>query len=120
MTWQGGEAEVGLPRLLDRLLRAHPWRPGARPGCVRPGASFFTGLRVGITAARTLGWLHGLPIHAVDSLQALALQAGDGCWWVLMPLKRDTTYHGHYGVSGGRLEVLEPTTAWPWMPRRRQ
>jgi tRNA A37 threonylcarbamoyladenosine modification protein TsaB len=58
-----------------------------------------------------LAWLEQLPVFAVDSLAARAAEAGDGLWWVLMPLKRDTTFHGLFRVTKGLVETLQVTTA---------
>jgi tRNA threonylcarbamoyl adenosine modification protein YeaZ len=80
---------------------------------VAAGPGSFTGLRIGITAARTIAWLDGLPVAGVDSLAARAAEAGDGLWWVLLPLKRDTTFHGLFRVSGGAVETLAATMAAP-------
>lgn len=102
----GGEAERGLVTLLDDLLRAHG-RPTALAVAAGPGS--FTGLRIGVVAARTLAWVDDLPVHAVDSLAARAAEAGDGLWWVLVPLKRDTTFHGLFRVVGGQVETLAAT-----------
>ena len=104
----GGESERGLVALLDDLIRAHG-KPTALAIAAGPGS--FTGLRIGISALRTLGWLEGLPIHPVDSLAARAAEAGDGLWWVLLPLKKDTTFHGLFAVSGGVVETIQATRA---------
>lgn len=104
----GGEAEKGLVRLLDGLIRTHG-KPTALAVAAGPGS--FTGLRIGITAARTLAWAEGIPVHGVDSLAALASERGDGLWWVLLPLKKDTTFHGLFRVAGGRVETLSETVA---------
>lgn len=104
----GGEAERGLVSLLDGLIRTHG-RPTAIAVAAGPGS--FTGLRIGVVAARTLAWMEQVPVHAVDSLAARAAQAGDGLWWVLAPLKRDTTFHGLFRVAAGVVETLQATTA---------
>ncbi len=104
----GGETEAGLVSLLDRLIRTHGI-PSAIALAAGPGS--FTGLRIGVSAARTLAWIEGLPVHSVDSLAARAAEAGDGLWWVLVPLKRDTTFHGLFRVSAGRVETVQATTA---------
>ncbi len=103
-----GHAEADLVPLIDRLMRAHA-PVSALALAAGPGS--FTGLRVAALAARTIAWIDRLPVHAVDSLAACAAQQGDGCWLVLLPLKRDTTFHGLFRVSGGLVTVLSPTTA---------
>lgn len=104
----GGETEAGLVSLLDRLIRTHG-KPSAIAIAAGPGS--FTGLRIGAVAARTLAWIEGLPVHCVDSLAARAAEAGDGLWWVLVPLKRDTTFHGLFRVSAGQVETIQATVA---------
>ena len=39
------------------------------------GPGSFTGLRVGLTCAKTLAWLHEIPLLAVDTLRVVAQQA---------------------------------------------
>lgn len=104
----GGEAEKGLVPMLDQLIRTHG-TPTALAVALGPGS--FTGLRIGITAARTLAWVESLPVHGVDALAALAAESGDGLWWVLLPLKKDTTFHGLFRVTEGRVTTLSASTA---------
>ena len=105
----GGEAEHDAAALLDALIRAHG-RPRALAVAVGPGS--FTGLRVAVVAVRTCAWVDELPVHAVDALTARAVAAGSGLWWVLQPLKRDTTHHALVRVGGdGAPEILDATTA---------
>ena len=104
----GGEAERGLVSLLDGLIRQHGPVDSL---AIAAGPGSFTGLRIGVVAARTLAWMEQLPVHAVDSLAARAAQAGNGLWWVLMPLKRDTTFHGLFRVDGGLIETVQVTVA---------
>jgi tRNA threonylcarbamoyl adenosine modification protein YeaZ len=104
----GGEAEKSLVPLLDGLIRAHGL-PSALALAAGPGS--FTGLRIGAVAARTLAWLEKIPVHAVDTLAARAAEAGDGLWWVLLPLKRDTTFHGLFEVVNGQVNTLQVTQA---------
>lgn len=103
-----GQAEAHLVPLLDRLLRAYAPVDAL---AVAAGPGSFTGLRVAALAARTLAWLDRLPVHPVDSLAACAAVRGDGLWWVLLPLKRDTTFHALFEVRGGRVGTLQATAA---------
>ncbi len=101
-----GQAEADLvPLLSDMLTR---WAP-VTALALAAGPGSFTGLRVAALAARTLAWVERLPVHQVDSLAACAAQQGDGVWWVLLPLKRDTTFHGLFRVSADRVETIVPT-----------
>ncbi len=104
----GDEAERGLVALLDSLIREHG-KPTAIAVAHGPGS--FTGLRIGITAARTLAWIEQVPVHAVDALAALAMERGDGLWWVLLPLKKDTTFHGLFQVVDGQLTTMAESVA---------
>jgi tRNA threonylcarbamoyladenosine biosynthesis protein TsaB len=104
----GAEAEKSLVPLLDGLVRAHGV-PAALALATGPGS--FTGLRIGAVTARTLAWLEKIPVHCVDTLCARAAEAGDGLWWVLLPLKRDTTFHGLFEVINGQVITMEKTQA---------
>lgn len=115
------EAEGSFVPELMRLLRSHG-RPDALAVAQGPGS--FTGLRIGCIAARTIAWMHDLPVIGVDTLAAIAAGAGPGLWWVLMPLKRDTTFASLVEIAAdGQLEILEHSAAHAdashpqWHPR---
>ena len=102
----GVPSERGLVPLIDSLIRTHGVPRELAVAC---GPGSFTGLRVGVVCARTLAWVEGLRVRAVDSLEAMARARGDGLWWVLLPLKRDTTFHALFRIGGGRCETLRAT-----------
>ena len=79
-------------------------RPSRLAWAAGPGS--FTGLRISAVCMRTLAWTDDLPLCSVPSLAALACQQGDGCWWTLLPLKKDTTFHAAYEVKNGIWEEL--------------
>ncbi len=103
-----GHAEAHLVPLIDRLMRIHA-PITALAVAVGPGS--FSGLRIATVAARTIAWTDDLPVHPVDSLAACAIRQGDGLWLVLLPLKRDTTFHGLFRVACGLVTTLSGTTA---------
>jgi tRNA threonylcarbamoyl adenosine modification protein YeaZ len=99
----GQELVPGLQQCLQRY-----GRPRALAVAVGPGS--FTGLRVAVIAMRTLAWLEDLPLHAVDSTAARAVQEGPGCWWVWQSLKRDTTFHACHRVDNDHLQTILPVS----------
>jgi len=60
---------------IDQLLKAADLRkPDFVAVGIGPGS--YTGLRIGVTVARTLGWTWECPLLAIPSLTALAVEAG--------------------------------------------
>lgn len=79
------------------------------------GPGSFTGLRVGMTVAKTMAYGLGLPIAGVGTLAALALAAGvDGGVTVVLPAGPSDRYVARYRVGrGGVTEVKAPRIAPP-------
>ena len=74
---------------------------------VGPGP--FTGLRVGIVTARTLGFVLDIPVYGVCSLDAIALEvvgtdATPGSFLVATDARRKEVYLASYDADGRRLE----------------
>ncbi len=74
---------------------------------VGPGP--FTGLRVGLVTARTLGLALGVPVHGVCTLDVLAAQAVDegavdGPFLVATDARRKEVYWASYDAAGARLD----------------
>ncbi|WP_224280177.1 tRNA (adenosine(37)-N6)-threonylcarbamoyltransferase complex dimerization subunit type 1 TsaB [Nocardioides lacusdianchii] len=74
---------------------------------VGPGP--FTGLRVGVVTARTLGFVLDIPVYGVCSLDAIALEvvgtgAAAGSFLVATDARRKEVYLASYDVDGRRLE----------------
>jgi len=74
---------------------------------VGPGP--FTGLRVGLVTARTLGFVLDIPVYGVCSLDVLALEAVDtgtvtSEFVVATDARRREVYLASYDVDGARLE----------------
>ena len=81
---------------------------------VGPGP--FTGLRVGLVTARTLGFVLGIPVHGVCSLDVLAAEAlGTGAvtstFLVTTDARRKEVYWATYDATGARL--TEPAVDRP-------
>lgn len=74
---------------------------------VGPGP--FTGLRVGIVTARTLGFVLDIPVYGVCSLDAIALEVVEtavpaGGFLVATDARRKEVYLASYDADGRRLE----------------
>ncbi|MBA2955996.1 tRNA (adenosine(37)-N6)-threonylcarbamoyltransferase complex dimerization subunit type 1 TsaB [Nocardioides sp. MAH-18] len=73
------------------------------------GPGPFTGLRVGLVTARTLGYVLEIPVYGVCSLDALAVEAVetgavDGPFVVATDARRKEVYLARYAEDGARLE----------------
>jgi len=73
---------------------------------VGPGP--FTGLRVGLVTARTLGFVLEIPVYGVCTLDVLAVEAAatgtvGGPFAVATDARRKEVYWGTYDADGGRL-----------------
>lgn len=85
-------------------------RPDQLALAIGPGS--FTGLRIAVAALRTLAYTEALPLIPVSSTQALAVQQGEGKWWTLISLKKDTTFSAVYTVlADGQTTELQAVQA---------
>jgi tRNA threonylcarbamoyladenosine biosynthesis protein TsaB len=101
-----GQAERIFPAIDELLERSGLAYKDLRRIAVTTGPGSFTGLRIGLSAARGLGLALGIPVIGVPSLLALSLPATDGPAAVLLDARRDEAYFQAF--SGPAIPVSEP------------
>ena len=110
-----------LAPLIERALNdAGIVRQDLTAIAVGVGPGPFTGLRVGLVTARTLGFVLEIPVYGVCSLDVLALEAvetgtvsGEGDFVVATDARRREVYLASYDADGVRLDgpvVDKPAT----------
>ncbi len=114
-----------LAPLIDRALRESGLvRQDLTAVAVGVGPGPFTGLRVGLVTARTLGYVLEVPVYGVCTLDVLAVEAVDtgavaGDFVVATDARRKEVYLASYDERGARLEgpsVAKPADAATGLP----
>lgn len=89
--------QVGLkPKDLDQIV-------------VAEGPGSFTGIRIGMTTAKSLAWSLNIPIKTISSLElvAFSLLYQNGLVCPFFDARRGNVYTGLYRVSEGQIERVE-------------
>ena len=102
---------AGIVPIIDRLCKAQGWKPGdIEEIYVSAGPGSFTGLRVGITVAKTLSFATGARVVAVPSVEVLARNAPAG-WQnliIVLDAKRDQIFTASFENRSGVPVQHEP------------
>ena len=93
-----------LAPAIERVLR----EAGAIPSDVSAvavgiGPGPYTGLRVGLVTARTMGWALGVPVYGVCSLDIVAAEVEAPEFWVATDARRKEVYLARY-AGGSRVD----------------
>ncbi len=110
--------ELLAPEIDGVLQEAGIVRQDLTAIAVGVGPGPFTGLRVGLVTARTLGAVLEIPVYGVCTLDVLAVEAVDtrtvtGPFHVATDARRKEVYWASYDADGMRLEgpdVVKPAT----------
>ena len=80
---------------------------------VAAGPGSFTGVRIGVAAAKGFAWGAQLPVYGVSTLEAMALSLGayEGYVCACMDARRNQVYNAVFRAEGGRLERLSDDRA---------
>ena len=80
---------------------------------VAQGPGSFTGIRIGVSAAKGLAWAKALPCCGVSTLEAMAqnLRHMDGLIVCSMDARRNQVYNAVFAAEGGQLTRLTPDRA---------
>jgi tRNA threonylcarbamoyladenosine biosynthesis protein TsaB len=104
-----------LAPAIRAVLAEVGWRPKQveRIG-VTTGPGSFTGLRVGLTTAKTFAYAVGAEVVGVDTLSAIALQAPPeaGPLHVAVDAHRRELFTAEYGSDASAASQLETIDAW--------
>lgn len=90
--------------MAEQLLENCALEPEAVAVAAGPGS--FTGVRIGVAAAKGYAWGRELPCYGVSTLEAMALWLGAWQGWVCpcMDARRSQVYNALFYSGGGTLE----------------
>ncbi len=94
-------AQILAPRLSD-LLQTTGWPPATiQLVGVAVGPGSFTGLRIGVTTAKTFAYAVGAEVIGVNTLAVIASQApqADGPLWVVMDAQRQELFAAKFDAE---------------------
>ena len=95
-----GHAELIFARIASLLARNELTYADLERIAVTTGPGSFTGLRIGLSAARGFGLARAIPVLGVPSLLAISLSAAEGPVTVLLDARRDEAYFQLFGAPG--------------------
>jgi tRNA threonylcarbamoyl adenosine modification protein YeaZ len=114
-TWDlGRDTSNYLHPYLRDFLRPHTWQDLGWIA-VANGPGGFTGTRLGVVTARTLGQQLAIPVFAISSLAAIAWQSPQvGSIAVSMPAQRGEVFAAVYNISNDdrNLQAILPETVF--------
>ncbi len=114
---KGREYNRALVPGVQGLLERHGLKPADLTGiAVDTGPGSYTGLRIGVMIAKTLGYALGCPVVAVPTFRILAAMVdGAGEVEVIADALKQTVYVQRFGAGGRPLDALRAEKRVDWM-----
>lgn len=116
-----------LAPLLQSLLEQASWKAAdVELVAVANGPGSFTGLRIGVTTAKTFAYATGAHIIGVNTLDSLAqrVPATDGTLWAVMDAQRQELFASSFRLDDNqRWRTHRPVEIWPrdsWLAQLQQ
>lgn len=100
-----GQAERLFSALAELLARNGRTYADLTRIAVTTGPGSFTGLRIGLSAARGLGLALGIPVLGIPSLTAISLNRAAGPLAVLLDARRDEAYFQRFAAPGVPIDL---------------
>ena len=100
--------------MAENMLKSCGYTPQeVQAVAVAAGPGSFTGVRIGVAAAKGFAWGAELPCYGVSTLEAMALNLGvhDGYVLPVMDARRNQVYNALFRVQKGKMERLCPDRA---------
>lgn len=97
-----------LPLIEDMLKNADLSYDDIGQVAVARGPGSFTGIRIGVSAAKGISWARDIPAVGVSTLEAMAWQVSysDGVICAVMDARRAEVYNALFEVRGGSLKRI--------------
>ena len=102
-----------MPRI-DDLISRHGSRSQLGIVAVSRGPGSFTGIRIGVAAAKAIGWALGIPTLGLSSLECMIHGLGPetcGRWAAILDASGGDRDLGIFEISDGSLKVIEDERA---------
>jgi tRNA threonylcarbamoyladenosine biosynthesis protein TsaB len=112
-TADGERTAQSLLPTVRGALKQVGWRPAdVQLVCVTTGPGSFTGLRIGVVAAKTFAYATGAKLVGVHTLAAMAAGAGslDRPLWTILDAQRQELFAARFEPSRPLIEQANPET----------